>query len=651
MSTIFPSNPSINDEFGRYRWDGTAWVIIGIDLTYEYAELTNGLISENVIPVTIARVDDVTTSLGEYIPLDTKGEPLGVAELDANGHVPSSQLSISLDGYATETYVGTAISNLVGGAPELLDTLNELAAAINDDENFATTVSSAISAKQDALTAGTNINIVDSTISVTGLDTDDVSEGASLYFTDARARTALSADLGGTNGGIRIIAPSSTADATLSNDSATHQVIVGPSGNGTNVKGTLTILASPSISDPGNLGVAGYIDATGSITGSSIIKDGGTSSEFLKADGSVDTNTYLTSFTETDPVFIASEAYNISSTDTNNWDTAYGWGDHESAGYLTTSSASTTYAALSGATFTGALTATYPNILSQATLNNTKIGSGSLSSITTGTENVACGYNSMSFNEDGNSNTAIGSNSLLGNLDGDNNVAIGYLSGDTNTSGNDNVYIGLSAGSSNYVASFNVAIGSGSLATGIDAANSVAIGANALNLSGGDQNVAIGYGSGSAITTGNYNVVIGNNSGSTIASLSNNIILSDGQGNIRLQFDSSGNAKSAGSIVSHIEFNQQTASYTATLQDDGKIVEINNGSANTFTIPLNSSVPFPIGTQINIIQTGVGQTTVTPISGVTINATPGLKLRTQYSTATAIKRGTNTWILVGDIVA
>jgi hypothetical protein len=168
-------------------------------------------------------------------------------------------------------------------------------------------------------------------------DTTDLSEGTNLYFTDERARTALSADLGGTNGGIRIIAPSGTSDATLSNDSATHQVIVGPSGNGTNIKGTMTILASPSISDPGNLGVAGYIDATGSITGSSIIKDGGTSSEFLKADGSVDSNTYLTSFTEEDPIFTASEAFNITSTDTSNWDTAYGWGDHSLAGYSLTS--------------------------------------------------------------------------------------------------------------------------------------------------------------------------------------------------------------------------------------------------------------------------------------------------------------------------
>ena len=45
------------------------------------------------------------------------------------------------------------------------------------------------------------------------------------------------------------------------------------------------------------------------------------------------TPNYLT--TETDPVFGASEAANITSTDTTNWDTAYGWGDHSTAGYLT----------------------------------------------------------------------------------------------------------------------------------------------------------------------------------------------------------------------------------------------------------------------------------------------------------------------------
>jgi hypothetical protein len=49
----------------------------------------------------------------------------------------------------------------------------------------------------------------------------------------------------------------------------------------------------------------------------------------------LDTNTYLTSFTETDPVFVASPAYGVTSTNITNWNTAYGWGNHASAGYLT----------------------------------------------------------------------------------------------------------------------------------------------------------------------------------------------------------------------------------------------------------------------------------------------------------------------------
>lgn len=44
---------------------------------------------------------------------------------------------------------------------------------------------------------------------------------------------------------------------------------------------------------------------------------------------------YLTTYTETDPVFSASPAAGITNTNISNWNTAYGWGNHASAGYLT----------------------------------------------------------------------------------------------------------------------------------------------------------------------------------------------------------------------------------------------------------------------------------------------------------------------------
>jgi hypothetical protein len=103
--------------------------------------------------------------------------------------------------------------------------------------------------------------------------------------------------------------------------------------------------------------------------------------------------------------------------------------------------------------------------------------------------------------------------------------------------------------------------------------------------------------------------------------------------------------------IADVSTNAQAASYTLVLADKNKIVEMGVGSANNLTVPLNSSVAFPIGTQINILQTGSGQTTVVATGGVTVNATPGLKIRAQWSYATLIKRAENTWVLVGDISA
>lgn len=95
-----------------------------------------------------------------------------------------------------------------------------------------------------------------------------------------------------------------------------------------------------------------------------------------------------------------------------------------------------------------------------------------------------------------------------------------------------------------------------------------------------------------------------------------------------------------------------TASSTAVLADDGKLVTMSNASANTFTIPPNSSVAFGIGTQINIAQLGVGQTTIVAGAGVTLNSAGGkLKLDSQYALCTCVKFDTNEWFVVGNLKA
>lgn len=207
------------------------------------------------------------TALEDYTPTASLD-----ATVDGYGYLKSADLS----GYATETYVNTAVDNLVDGAPGLLDTLNELAAAINDDANYATTLTTALGTKQDNLTASTGITIDGSNnISVTSntydafgdaaaaetaansytdgeittalttaqgyattayndavahadaLDTDDIAEGANnLYFTDSRAQQSAMDMLTSVNtsltniqisqnafGGLNIIAENGVADS------------------------------------------------------------------------------------------------------------------------------------------------------------------------------------------------------------------------------------------------------------------------------------------------------------------------------------------------------------------------------------------------------------------------------------------------------
>lgn len=99
-------------------------------------------------------------------------------------------------------------------------------------------------------------------------------------------------------------------------------------------------------------------------------------------------------------------------------------------------------------------------------------------------------------------------------------------------------------------------------------------------------------------------------------------------------------------------FNRQAASYTLVLSDAGKIVEMNVGSANNLTIPLNATVAFPIGTEILINQYGAGQTTIVATGGVTLRSKSGnLKIAAQYSGCVLIKVGTNEWYVQGDLTA
>ena len=98
--------------------------------------------------------------------------------------------------------------------------------------------------------------------------------------------------------------------------------------------------------------------------------------------------------------------------------------------------------------------------------------------------------------------------------------------------------------------------------------------------------------------------------------------------------------------------NTQTGTtYTFALTDIGATVTLNNASSITATVPLNSSVAFPIGTQIDIIQLGAGKVTFSPAGGVTISSLNSVySLAGQYSGGVLKKISTDTWVLMGALV-
>ena len=142
-----------------------------------------------------------------------RGEP-GTGVVMATGRITynASTKSIGFNdiGLATVEYVNTTVNNLINGAPLLLDTLNELAAAIGNNPNFITDITVDLNSKLSLsggtmtgalilnanpttnLQAATKQYVDNATLGVTVYSTDDVPEGANKYYTDSRARSAIS---------------------------------------------------------------------------------------------------------------------------------------------------------------------------------------------------------------------------------------------------------------------------------------------------------------------------------------------------------------------------------------------------------------------------------------------------------------------------
>jgi hypothetical protein len=101
---------------------------------------------------------------------------------------------------------------------------------------------------------------------------------------------------------------------------------------------------------------------------------------------------------------------------------------------------------------------------------------------------------------------------------------------------------------------------------------------------------------------------------------------------------------------SAIAVNDQTDSYTATIDDANDYIRITKGSAADFTIPANADVAYPIGTRLYVEQGGAGVVTIGGDTGVTVQSR-GAVFDTggQYAVAVAVKIDDDLWTLSGDL--
>ena len=114
----------------------------------------------------------------------------------------------------------------------------------------------------------------------------------------------------------------------------------------------------------------------------------------------------------------------------------------------------------------------------------------------------------------------------------------------------------------------------------------------------------------------------------------------------------SGTATIGVAVGQAVDLDRKTADYTLVLTDAGKVIEINRGSSENVTIPPNSSVAFPIGTQIVVVRLGSGAVVITEGSGVTTRSDEDKnKIKSQYSSCVLIKHETDEWYILGNLAA
>jgi hypothetical protein len=554
------------------------------------------------------------------------------------------------------TEVNSAISNLVDSAPSGLNTLNELAAAINDDPNFFTTVATNLS------------NHENDTTSIHG-----ISNTANLVYTsdsrlsDARTPTSHASSHG--SGGSDAITIAQSQVTNLSTDLSDKAPLSSP-----NLTGTPTAPTANQGSNSTQIATTAYVDTAASNATTAVLGNAPSNLNTLGEIASSINNDATFSTTVNNALALKAPLASPELTGTPTAPTA-------TAGNNSTQIATTAYADTAAANAASALVDSAPSTLntlnelaaalgddpSYATTITTALG-GKEPTITSGTtsqywrgdkswqtlDKSAVGLSDVE-------NTAIstwtGSSNIttvgtLTNLTVTNTIT-GSISGNSATVTN-GVYTTGSYADPSWITSLSKSkVG---LSNVEDTALSTWTGSSSITTLG---TIASGTWNGSTIGATYIDSAIARLSGPTFTGTvvlpsttsigdvsSTELGYLDG---VTSAIQTQLNAKANISISTNA---QTGTSYTLVLSDASKLIEMNNASANTLTIPTDSSVAFPVGTKIDIVQTGAGETSIAPESGVTLNSDGNKrKINVQWAGVSLIKRATDTWVLIGALKA
>lgn len=663
-------------------------------------------------------------NIDDYIPLTQRGAANGVATLNSSGVIPSEQIPslVGLDSEIT-TAVNNAVNALVDGAPAALNTLNELAAAVNDNSSFASEVIAEINTKQDIVTGVSDVEIGylnGVTSSIQTQISDIVSDVTSLETNKADAATlaenVIDTMAGALTEGTDIVITHNdvantitiAAGTGLATNTELADAVSNHSNDTTDVHGIADTAELATKTFAANLLVNATktnIQITGDKDGISIVAENGVADSTTDNLSEGSTNKYFTDERAQDAVgnsvgtglsyndttgAVSVDQTVMQSRVTDVSDTEIGYLNGVTSAIQTQIDAK---APSADPTFTGTVSGVTKSHVGLGNVDNTSDADKPISTATqTALDAKLASATASSTYAPLAGATFTGNVEVDGNLVVDGNLTVNgteFIASATSITIEDNlvqlahqnaantVDLGLVVAYNDGTAKHagivrDVSANKWKLFEGVTTEPTTTVdftqgtlddlqvaGFEATSATIGDvSNTELQYLNGvtSAIQTQidakaptADPTFTGTVSGVTKAHV--------GLGNVDNTSDANKPVSTATQTALDLKSNAlvtidpETASYTLVLANREQMVEMNVGSANTLTVPTNGSVAFPIGTRVHVVQTGSGQTTITPASGVTINGTPGLKTRAQWSAVTLVKRASDTWIAFGDLTA